>query len=115
MSSPSDAISFRWLIINGLIVIAIIGGGMYIVSTNQEMADVASEAFWGVFTFFTTPFILETSVALFAILLVGIINQRRIDREGDGWVLLPRQPAKSNTQDQQPPEHQQRDSAPIEP
>ena len=93
MSSLAVSSPTRWLVLNAIIVASVIGVGAYLIATNEEIAEVANEAFWGVFTFFTTPFILETTLALTAILLVGIINQRRIDREGDGWVVLPREPA----------------------
>jgi hypothetical protein len=115
MSSPPASPSIRWLIINGLIVLFLLGGAVYMVSTDEEMAAVATEAFWGGFTFFTTPFVLETSVALFAILLVGIVNQRRIEREGDGWVLMPRDSAKESAETQGSQSGSNSDSAPKEP
>jgi hypothetical protein len=90
MPSPTPSSSQAWILINGVLVLMLLCGGGYLIAVNEEAAEVASEAFWGVFTFFTTPFILESSLAIGALLAVGIINQRRIEREGDGWVLMPR-------------------------
>ena len=88
--TPQPSSSHSWIVFNCVLVLLLIGAGAYFVTTNEEAAEVASAAFWGIFTFFTTPFVLETTLVLFAILAVGVINQRRIDREGDGWVYLPR-------------------------
>lgn len=40
------------------------------------------------FTFITTPFVLEATTAVVGILIVFAINSRRIAREGDGWVMM---------------------------
>lgn len=50
--------------------------------------EVLGSTGWALFTFFTTPFILEASVALLGLCLVVTWNNRRIEREGDGWVTM---------------------------
>ncbi len=95
MPSASPPTSRAWIVVNCAVVLLLIGGGGYLIATNEEAAEVAGTAFWGGFTFFTTPFVLETTVAILAILAVGIINQRRLEREGDGWVYLPKPEDKS--------------------
>ncbi|MDB6076173.1 MAG: hypothetical protein JWO89_3813, partial [Verrucomicrobiaceae bacterium] len=41
-----------------------------------------------VFTFFTTPFILEPTIAIIGLMTVLVINQRRMDRDKDEWVEM---------------------------
>lgn len=59
------------------------------VRQNPTAREVVTDAFAGLFGFFTTPFILEASIALGGLIAVVTYNQWRISREGDGWVTLP--------------------------
>lgn len=59
------------------------------VRQNQTAREVVRDAFAGLFGFFTTPFILEASVAIGGLIAVVTYNQWRILQEGDGWVTLP--------------------------
>ena len=70
-----------------LIVIGIIGITLA-VRQNPTAREVVRDAFAGLFGFFTTPFILEASVAIGGLIAVVTYNQWRINREGDGWVTL---------------------------
>lgn len=56
---------------------------------NETAREVTRDAFAGLFGFFTTPFILEATVAIVGLISVVSYNQWRISKEGDGWVTLP--------------------------
>ncbi len=55
---------------------------------SDEAREVAIETAKTLFGIFTTPFILESTVAIVGILIVMAINHWRISREGDGWVYM---------------------------
>ena len=55
---------------------------------SQPFREIFFEGIGYMWAFFTTPFILEASVFLIGIITVFIINNLRIDREGDGWVEM---------------------------
>jgi|APTNR8051073442_1049403.scaffolds.fasta_scaffold01425_15 hypothetical protein len=60
----------------------------WLARTSETAREVLSSAGWAGFSFFTTPFILEASVALLGMCLVIAWNNRRIEREGDDWVVM---------------------------
>jgi len=64
--------------------------GAFIVAAcmNEEIGEVARQGVAYLFTFLTTPFVLEATTALIGLLVVFAINGRRIAREGDGWVVM---------------------------
>lgn len=55
---------------------------------NEEIGEVARQGLAYLFTFLTTPFVLEATTALVGLFVVLAINARRIAREGDGWVMM---------------------------
>ncbi len=55
---------------------------------NETVREIVGQGLAYLFAFFTTPFILEASVAIIGLLLVFIVNSCRIEREGDGWVEM---------------------------
>lgn len=67
----------------------------YLIRSNETAREVAVSTFGGIFGFLTTPFILEISSALLGLIIVVSYNQWRIDKEGDGWVILPEDQAKA--------------------
>jgi hypothetical protein len=74
-------LTFVWILV-GIISIAIVA------RSSETAREVLSAAGWACFTFFTTPFILEASVGLLGLCLVIAWNNRRIEREGDDWVVM---------------------------
>lgn len=69
------------------IITVIIGAALiYAISRSPDLREVAGEAAWMAFSVFTSPFILESSVALLGLIIVVTWNQWRIRQEGDGWV-----------------------------
>lgn len=66
-----------------------LAGVFYAARQNDTAREVIGDAFAGLFGFFTTPFVLEISVAVIGLISVISYNQWRISQEGDGWVLLP--------------------------
>lgn len=55
---------------------------------NENAREVVMQGLAYFFTFFSTPFVLETSTAFIGFCIVMIINNRRLEREGDGWVEM---------------------------
>lgn len=66
----------------------VLGGSVAILYSSEEAREVAGEAVWNVFRFFTTPFILELSVALFGILAVMTYNQWKQSKDDPEWVEM---------------------------
>lgn len=55
---------------------------------NADVREVLLQGVAYLFTFFSTPFVLEASTAFIGICVVMIINNRRMAKEGDGWVVM---------------------------
>lgn len=72
--------AFWFLLVGGVIVTALI--------KSEDAREVAGEAVWNLFRFFTTPFILELSVAIMGLLAVTTYNQWRRSKDGPEWVEM---------------------------
>lgn len=55
---------------------------------NEELREVVLEGVGYLLGFVSTPFILEATAACVGLGIVFIINNLRIEREGDGWVEM---------------------------
>lgn len=55
---------------------------------NETAREIVGQGLAYLFMFMTTPFILESSAAVIGLCIVIFINNRRIEREGDGWVMM---------------------------
>ncbi|MBE7495232.1 MAG: hypothetical protein HS117_09815 [Verrucomicrobiaceae bacterium] len=55
---------------------------------SPDLREIVFEGLGYMWAFFTTPFILEASVFFIGICVVLIINNLRMEREGDGWVEM---------------------------
>ncbi len=55
---------------------------------NETAREVAETTFRTILGFVSTPFILESTVALFALFIVLAINKHRLEKDGDGWVYM---------------------------
>ena len=51
----------------------------------REITLLTARSLFGIVT---TPFLLETTVALFALFIVLAINKHRLEKDGDGWVYM---------------------------
>lgn len=67
---------------------AIIMGVAIAAYMNETAREIVTQGLAYFFTFFSTPFVLETSTAFVGFCIVMFINARRIEREGDGWVEM---------------------------
>lgn len=83
------------------IILVIMTGLGYLLANSEEARDVTVSGVTTLFGFLTTPFILETSVALMGLVAVMTYNQWRMERDGDEWVEMevpvksePEQPTK---------------------
>lgn len=56
---------------------------------HPDLRETLVQAAANLFGFVTTPFILEATVGLLGLVIVMTYNQWRINKEGDGWVILP--------------------------
>lgn len=55
---------------------------------NQTAREIVMQGLAYLFAFLTTPFVLEASAAFIGLCIVFVVNTRRIEREGDGWVEM---------------------------
>lgn len=55
---------------------------------NETAREIVTQGLAYLFTFFSTPFVLEASTAFIGLCIVMFINNRRLEREGDGWVEM---------------------------
>lgn len=74
-----SALALPLLIVAGFIVLLIL---------NDTAREVARDTFVLLFSIFTTPFIFEITCALLMLMAIFLINQWRLNKEGDGWVYL---------------------------
>lgn len=75
----------RALIIGAVALMAI----GFLIRSNETASEVALTSFGNFFGLVTTPFILEASTAILGLIIVVTYNQWRMEKEGDGWVILP--------------------------
>jgi hypothetical protein len=70
---------------------------------SADAREVAGEAVWNLFRFFTTPFVLEFSLAIVGLLAVTSYNEWRRNKDGPEWVELevpnPRSPNEESPAD----------------
>lgn len=78
----------RWWLAPLLFVTAMLTVAVIVCKVSETAREVLSKAVMTVAGALATPFILETSIALFGLALVVTINQWRLQKEGDGWVYL---------------------------
>ncbi len=79
--SPWWLESLLWVI--GIAVA--IGTAAYL---NETAREITVQGLAYLFAFFSTPFVLESSTAIIGLCVVIAINNRRLEREGDGWVEM---------------------------
>jgi hypothetical protein len=79
--------SYWWLesLLWSLGIAAAIGTAAYL---NETAREITLQGLAYFFTFFSTPFVLEASTAFVGFCIVMIVNNRRLEREGDGWVEM---------------------------
>ena len=66
-------------------IAVVLGTAAYL---NETAREILAQGLAYVFAFFSTPFVLETSCAIIGLCIVIAINNRRLEREGDGWVEM---------------------------
>jgi hypothetical protein len=78
-----------------LIFLTFAAGIGFLLSRSAEAREVTSSALSTLFGIVTTPFVLETTVALTGLVVVLTYNQWRLQKEGDEWVEMevPNKPA----------------------
>jgi hypothetical protein len=85
--APHSTKSLWWLesVLWSAAIITGVGIAAYV---NETAREIVMQGLAYFFTFFSTPFVLETSTAFVGFCIVMFINARRIEREGDGWVEM---------------------------
>lgn len=71
-----------------LLATFIVGLVAVVLWQSIEARQIAKDAISLVFTFFTTPFILETTVGILGLAIVLSINHYRVEKENDEWVEM---------------------------
>ncbi len=67
---------------------------------NETVREVLMQGLAYLFAFITTPFVLEATAAFVGLCVVIAVNNRRLEREGDGWVEME---VKQPTEEKDPP------------
>jgi len=95
MSAPETIPSKSpWWLESLLWSVGILGAVGVAAYVNETAREIAAQGLAYLFTFFSTPFVLETSTAFIGFCVFIFNNNLRIEREGDGWVLMEvKQPA----------------------
>ena len=83
-----NSIPTRWWLTPLLSVIVLIGAATSICVASETAREVLTKAVMFIIGTVSTPFILETTVALVGLCAVITFNQWRLHKEGDGWVYL---------------------------
>lgn len=81
-------ISKRWWVSPLLFTATLITATVIVCKVSDTAREVLAKAVMMVAGALATPFILESSIAIFGLVLVLVINQWRLQKEGDGWVYL---------------------------
>jgi hypothetical protein len=83
-----------WLILSAGLVALV----WYLTNTNPTFREVFIGGFGLLASIFTSPFILEASLALICLVIVLTYNQRKLDREGkDEWIIMEKEPPPADT------------------
>lgn len=80
--------SKRWWISPLLFTAALLTALVIVWQVSATAREVLSKAVMMIAGALATPFILETSIFLFGLVTVVVLNQWRMQKEGDGWVYL---------------------------
>ena len=78
----------RWWLSPLLFTLALIAAGWTLCAVSETAREVLAKAVMMTAGALATPFILETTFAILGLVIVVIINQWRMQKEGDGWVYM---------------------------
>ena len=88
MNNSTSVPSPRWWLAPLVFTIGLIIALAIVWQASEIAREVLAKAVMMIVGALSTPFILETTVALFGLCIVIAINQWRLNKEGDGWVYL---------------------------
>lgn len=83
-TAPKASQHHLWVIATGVGV----GALAAVLLFSDAAREVAVLTLRTLLSVITTPFLLETTVALLALFIVLAINKHRLDKDGDGWVYM---------------------------
>jgi hypothetical protein len=87
MRQPDSHSKWWWTV--PLAFILILAGSAVAVCLSSEIArEVVTKAVFNIVGAVSTPFILETTVAIVGLSIVLAYNHYRVHKDGDGWVYL---------------------------
>lgn len=78
----------RWWLTPLLFTIGMVIVAATVCAVSATAREVLSKAVMMIAGALATPFILESSFAILGLTIVIVINQWRLQKEGDGWVYL---------------------------
>ncbi|WP_395741523.1 hypothetical protein [Prosthecobacter sp.] len=84
-STPAKSLWWLETLLWSVAILTGVGVAAYV---NETAREIVAQGLAYFFTFFSTPFVLESSTAFVGLCIVMFINNRRIEREGDGWVEM---------------------------
>lgn len=85
MSDSPSRSRVAWPWVGACIIAGVAAAGLV---ARPDLREWVSDSLKTMFVVVTTPFILETTVALLGILALLAYNRWRLMKEGDGWVYL---------------------------
>ena len=92
----------RWILFFLTVLIAVIVLGI-LAWANPTAKEMVFGALGLLTSLFTSPFILEATVAFIGLIIVMTYNQRKLERDGkDEWVVLPKEETPA-VHDEKPP------------
>lgn len=78
----------RWWLTPLIVGLLFIGGISYAWQSSAEAKEILAKSFFTIAGTLASPFILETSIAIFGLIAVLTFNQWRRDKDGPDWVEM---------------------------
>jgi hypothetical protein len=78
----------RWWLTPLIVGLLFIGGVSYAWQSSDEAKEILAKSFFTIAGTLASPFILETSIAIFGLIAVLTYNQWRRDKNGPDWVEM---------------------------
>jgi hypothetical protein len=78
----------RWWLPPLIVGLLFIGGISYAWQSSDEAKEILAKSFFTIAGTLASPFILETSIAIFGLIAVLTYNQWRRDKDGPDWVEM---------------------------
>lgn len=88
-----------------IVSLMVLSAAIMLLKTNETAREVAGESALTIFQVLTTPFVLETALALLGLCIVIAINHHRQKKDGDEWVYLEQKAPSASSEPNDDPPH----------